>query len=475
MTRALTFLFYYRTSFSLFFSLFLSVCLLLWVNEPPKLPINPLAKIVDCAHIHLVDMKNDGSTLKFQIRTDPFVEFPRSTALQLIRVILTTGVTLSEFSFNNFWDIESDLVTANFTILPVISGPSTVQMMCGALPFVNRSITLGNITNYPIGFSRSLHYSHTTFSLVDVCFANDSLVFFSKIPVYLPPVRISFNENINYSISYHSIQQYTGFYQYRLVDRPTFMISGQPEKAWEQLVDVVIPFYGSVFGYLNTIKPNVFLLFNQDSIIENIKPFGVNEIIYNTNGICFREFSSAKSIGSVSMLLNSTQHNGTYLKAVANHIEWVLIFKPSVIRQLKAFYTLQGVVPGRVVVDEYSRRLIPIISKIYPQLTFDVIPDTTSLTRIASIVASAQFYIASSIQTLVFSLFMSPGSRVIEYKPIGTSQVDIVSKFAYLAGVQYKILYKQDQNNLCSDLLCYLQQEEHQQDISREMIIEVFQ
>ena len=449
----------YRSSIIIFFSLFLSILFLQIFNEPPKLPLNPFYTPIDCNHISVNSINIDNSKIIYNLQIGEFVEFPRSSAIHLLRVINIMGGTIIEYLSKNFWDISSNISSINFTILQSFTGPISTTLFCGPIPIAQHNFTLQNLTVYPIGYSRGLVAGHTVSTFIDSCFYNKSLILFSQSALLNTPIRTSFNTNISTIYSFLPMLTFYQSNHSKFIERPTYFISIIPKTLWQLISDIIIPLWGCIFSFYGKIPFNLYFLNNQTYLFDNLKPFLNEEPLLIDSNICFREGTFIRAPGSISTIYNSSLVNKSTNEFIFEHLQWILTFRPDVISKIKNLYSNQQIINKRIVIDQYISQYLSLIKNVFPTYTIDIIPDSFDLFKIADIIGSAEILIVSSIQSLFYSIFLNSNSNLIELQPLKVECIELGKIFAKFSNSKYfnlNQIYLNNNNCICNNLNCNL-------------------
>ena len=451
----------YKTSFSIL-AIFLSAfLLLLFDNDPPGLPMRSEKFTPDCYQIEPISLFVNKSTINVSLKLGDFVEFPKSAAIRLIKVSVLSAESFTDFYYGNFLNVFVNDSYMSFSVLQPIAGQLHISVKCQNR-LLNETLTnIDEIDEYVVGQTRALSLPHLSAQFDDFCYSNNSIAYFTDAITGFSPLKAAYNESINISSNLLSYEIYKSGKDIEIIDNPTLFITSKAKDVWMQLIDIFIPMWASLFSlYDNKTELNVdtFLTRDQEWLIPNLERM-THTILKNDTEYCFSTGYFIRSMGSSPIGVNSPFKKRTLNKqnisdsditdSLSAHLSWIMKINPNTMHDFKDSFIDKEVknksfAAGRnktkVILDQGTMLLKSMLLENFDDLEITEIPDINStglISNIANEVYSADIFIGSSITSLVFAVFLSENSTLIELKPKGCECINIGEPFANMANAKY--------------------------------------
>ncbi|OHS98163.1 hypothetical protein TRFO_09012 [Tritrichomonas foetus] len=434
-----------------------AITLLIFDNDPPAFP-RPLNDFSpDCYQIFPHSLSASGSRINVSVNIGDLIEFPTSAAIRLLRLVVTSGNTISEYTYNNFWDISltshKDYTKASFCVLQPIGGHIQATLYCHKRKLSELSHQINDINAYPVGWSRALMIPHLIVDLFDFCYSNNTIHYFSQAPSLLMPMHVGHNDTIPFQIRFITPGSFqTSSPEHTIIYKPTFFISASPKESWRQLSDILLPMWGSLFHIIKTNNNTnnngkndgyfrAYLTRNQSWVIPNVQRLVKDTVLTNESKVCIAEGHFIRSPGSIPLSVNSSAVNMTEIVSFCHHLNWIMDIKPEIMPSFKNFFTNKEMKQSTIVIDNTCFEKLN-IKKLIEQYSSNLeivrLPEESSLiTEIAEVVSTAQVFIGSHLSSLIYGIFLPKGATMIEIQPEGCECTYYGQSFATMAGARY--------------------------------------
>ncbi|KAH0787983.1 hypothetical protein GPJ56_008084 [Histomonas meleagridis] len=442
----------YTTSLSMIIVGVIAVLLLVFDNDPPLLPLHPQFPTVDCNHIELVKLSSEGSRINVSLRVNNFTQFPKTSALKLLRIFNLVGSSLSEYHSEQFWDVISDTENISFCILSQMGGKVRSSVVCQQRVLGEINHTINDVNVFPVGWSRSLKSNNTSIAdLRDFCYSNNTIIYFSQPIAIFAPFLAAQNDTIQIQVDKSSREVFASTHlDFTKQHVPTLFITANNKEPWRQIIDVLLPIYHFMRS-TNSI-PQLYLTRNQNHLLQSIGRITQSPILLNDTKGCFDEGHFIRSTGSIPLDLNVSSHNTTESKSFGSQYQWLFSLKPDLIHHFRSLFTSNTKVSNIIVVDRY-KKYANIIEQLYPGYSVVKIPKTENVAEIAELMSSAKVFISSHLSTMVYGLFLSKDATLVEMQPIGRECTNHGKKIAEKVGCGYHAMMKKSCR--CRSLECY--------------------
>ena len=443
-------IFYYPTAIVIIvISLVYSFLFLITKNDPPSLPLHPIFQPIDCSFITANQISITGSRISINISSSQFYQYPKSATLELLRLQAKTGKIISEYHHKDFWDVESNLTHFFFNVLHPFIGETTIDLICSRLPVLVRNITIGELTTYPIGWSRFVQRDFSLLNAFDACWINESLYLSFNSQTMFEPIISSSNSTITVNASsmptlqiantlhlpyiYHHNSQYADIPNVLLVD-------SNPVPSFMKIIDILIPIFTHTYYSKNIVNQSVLLTKNQNHLIPIIEKIfdGKIQLSSETN-MCYNNIMLVSSLNGVQHLSNQTMYQQNKLFPLFAHMDFITRIKPEIISDLRdKFIRKKAPKQNYIVIDSDLSNMVGIIRDIYPEATVKVIDDNDDVRLIAKMVSKASVLVCSNIFTMAYSIFLQPEvTTLIEMVPLGKECIKVGEKWATITNTRY--------------------------------------
>ena len=435
----------YRTSFIIFFGILLYILVLIFDPDPPQFPLPLNSDPIDCQNIEVISIIGEKSRTKFKIKLHEFIQYPKEIITSMIHIITKSSVSVIDYTSDFFWDLESNLTYLNFCILQQIGGILNVSFYCHQNFLKSKIIEVGPIEIFPIGWSRMIFNNELIFQLNNFVLENDSSISFSIQPnTTISNIQLSLNNFIKINpIKKSSENVKNQINNTKHFNQITLFISTNPINLFRQYIDILIPYWGSMFhSYFNI--HNILFLNNQTNLTNIFEPFNTINFLYTGNRYSFND----------GRFLKAPFKNNNEIEGIYEILNYFFKFKKGLINNLRNLYTKEEILPGRIIVDEINSFLIPILIQKFPNFIIEKIPNFQYINEISRFMSSANIFISSSIFTMIHSIWMKENAILIELPP----NLDICPMFYKNFSLIYNIKTIPifiNEKCYCNDFFCH--------------------
>ena len=470
----LYYIFYVTTIFTLLITFGYSTYFLLIDPDPPEMPVSQHEIPIDCTRIHLRSILPQNSRISMEFTVDDFLQYPQSSAMSMLKVIISSANSQSSYIYTNFWDQQSNLSHIFFNILHPIQGENMdLEVKCGALSLGHWPVSVNSVPVYPVGWSILLSQDTSYVKIVDGCFNNNSFVICTPPHSNFKPFHLSDDISVNVintqspAATYASINNISMLKNENNNMLDSIFIGANSKLSYEKITDVLIPLWGLIHDKQDFTNDSTIVLFNENNdLVQFLKPIFNGEIKKSTDtNQCFSNGVVLASSTSPAYNLNmhefQDQTTGPLLSE-AFHYDHITHINQKNIKTLREkFNSLLDNQPKQgnrkhIVLDHGSRILLSTLEKLYPKAKFEVISDADPLNLISNILSKADVFITSNIRTAAYSIFMNPGKKIVELPPTGLGCFRACERWASLLKLRYYSLSDQKDICLAKTLLDYL-------------------
>ena len=451
----------YKTSYYLLFVIIFSSILLLFDNDPPPFPPDPRITPVDSFSINLLNFSQNGSYLTFYFSTLPFVQYPQSTALQLIRIVINAGSMIQDIPYTKFLNIShtNDGYDFSFTVQSQISSNQVKVIVYSQLHNLGEITTfIPNQENPPEGYSSVATADHYTIQYENACYLNETIVFSAYSPSKFEPLYVSHNISIPISTPLVPFETIAIGSSNEIDSYPIIFISEQPKSAFEQLIYVLLPLYGVTFVNLHEVHHKVILTRNQSWLIPNIQKLIYDPIFPQNTDTCFVEGIFLRSPTVVPVGLVEPDVNYTTKDILEDYLEWIMNFLPEIIPYFKQHFTNKTTIKkNKIVLDNNVKAMANKIKRFLPDAEITILDDNVEdISIIADTLGDAELFISSHISTFAFALFLPENSTLLEFQPDGLYCTTYGEFFAKMANAKYNSFFKSLSGQCdCPNITCF--------------------
>jgi hypothetical protein len=446
----------YSTSYAMAVVAVLCAVLFALDGGPPPIPPAPRDSPIDCHNVFHVSAVTNNSRITLTVALGAFHEFDERAALRLLHVITTTGALVADYGWAHFWDVERRGPNLTFAILHGVAGEHRLLLACHAHAVAELSARTAAVDIYPPGFTRAWALPPSAGQLADFCLANGTLQLFLQPAVLPGALAAAWDHALPYAAFQGSAAAFAALLPpAALFHAPVLFVSSGARTAAEQLVDVVLPLWAALAQTPARAAARVCLTRNQLHLMKNIERIVPGAPLLNDTLACFAEGHILRAAGAAA--LDALPRSMTHEEAIAEQLLWTMQWRPEWVAALRARFTERTMVSGRVVVEAGSAGLIQYLRQIVPAASVEVLPTTDDLGVVADCLAQAALFIGTSVFSMVFCMFMSPGAGLLEIQPAGFKCTAFGNSWAKLAGVKYQPL-RTGECDYCdhTNLPCYL-------------------
>jgi hypothetical protein len=452
------FFLYATASVTIAISIFYSSYFLLTDNDPPSLPLSIKTQPIDCNSIVSHAFSYSGSKITFNVTIGKFIQYPKSAAAGLLRVLARTGRVFADYSVKNFWDAESDLHELSFSVLHPFTGDTAIDLMCSKIPLMSKNLTIDELTVYPVGWSRFHSKEFTVMEAFEVCWQNGTIIFSSAAPVKFNPFIVGPNVTLVPNISTLPMKMYASNFKSKYIHQnkdvmygPDVLFLGEnPKKGYEKIVNLLIPIVTHTYFSKENIKHTLVLTRDQIEQMPLIGSVFSGEIIDSNTNLCFNNGIILPSTNSVKQLVNQSLYTEKPHLAGLDHMEYVTRIKPEIMHVLRDKIPSKSQMKHTIVVDSSSDSIIPVLRKLYPEAEINQINDDDDIFIIANIVSKSSIFVGSNIMYLAYSVFLQEGATIVEVIPEGQECIQAGKRWAAVTGLNYVPLGREADNSVCT-------------------------
>ena len=450
----------YSTSYYILFILIISTLLLLADNDPPPFPPIPTSTPVDSFALSLLNFSQNGSYFTFFVNSAPFVQYPQSTALQLVRVVLNAPGMLQDIPFTNFNNIShfNNGYGFSFSIQSQILSYSLNIICYSQLHELGKIyVSLPEQVNSLEGFSSAFAFDYYTIQYNYACYLNETIIFSSQAPSKFEPVYVANNFSIPISTPVISANALLLSANTQASDAVIF-ISETPTMAFEQLLYVLFPLYGITFSNLHTANRKIILTQNQSWLIPNIQKLLYDPIFPQNENTCFSQGIFLRSPSAIPVGLIKPNVNYSKIEVFDDYLEWIISFKPEIMGYFREHFTKKTQIKkNKFVLDKNVKVFSKKIQHFLPEAEIVILDETTNdISIIADTLGDAEMFISAHISTFAFAVFLPENSTLLEFQPNGLECTRYGEKFAKMANAKYYSFFKNTLNECeCSNISCF--------------------
>ena len=458
----LWFLFYTPTVFLLVITMGYSVYFLIIDPDPPQMPPSSSQMPIDCTKIHFKYVSSYSSKISLSFDVDDFIQYPISSAMSMLQVIISSSNSQSTYTYKNFWDQKSNISHIFFNILHPFQGNNfDLEVKCGALSLGRKPISIETVTVYPVGWSILFNEGMSHVKIADGCFNNNSFVICAPPPqVSFKPMQLSSDNQVTVNHTMLSAESYASYNnismhktERHLLD--SIFIGANPKHAYKKITDILLPLWAFIFDKQDHVNNMTLVTFHEQN---DLMPFIKN--IYNGKINKSTEtkfcFSSGLVLGSSDLPSynnNMKEYNNPSISpylAETYYYEYISRLNDQMIHRLKQRISASDdqVKPNtkkHIVLDHGSKIIYSTLEKLYPNAKLTVISDADPLNLIQHILSKADIYITSDIKRGAYSIFMNSGTHLVELAPKGLGCFHSCRQWAKLFQLQYSSIYSSDE------------------------------
>ncbi|KAK8834155.1 hypothetical protein M9Y10_039353 [Tritrichomonas musculus] len=467
----------YKTSVMIMVILAFAIANLFLDNDPPLLP-SPLSYTPDCLQINAISMDANNSRINVAVQVGELNEFPSSAAIRLIRIIVLSGNSVTYYSYPNFRDIKVTGNKITFNIFQQIGGSINASLMCQSRNLGIFQHQINDINYFTAGYSRIVMLPHLVGELHDFCFSNNTIHYFSQPLTFIEPMHATFDGLIPfYSRMMNADEFQNNNPDHITVYKSTIFISAAPVQAWRQLSDILLPMWGSLYTEYKKVKFSAYLTQNQDWIIPNIKRLINDSIMLNNTAGCFFDGHFIRSPGSIPLHINSSTVTMENIVLFSHHFAWIMDINRNIIADFRHLFTNKPMTAGRILLDHTALKWKKWLVKAFPENDYVELPNIETnektIAEIADLVSSSQIFIGTHVSSLIFGIFMSKGSTMLEIQPIGCECTYFGKSFADMSGAKYVPLSIEDE---CfnDNILKYFEQDILDYNVNKNQLLKTF-
>lgn len=467
----------YKTSVVIFVIFAFALTNLILDNDPPLLP-SSLSYTPDCLQINAVSMDANSSKINVTVQIEELTEFPMSASIRLIQIISLSGNSVTYYSYPNFRDISVKGNQISFNVFQQVGGQINASLMCQSrrLGLFQHKIT--EINHFTPGYSRIVMLPHLIGEIHDFCFSNNTIHYFSQPITLIEPMHASFNSLIPFYSTMMNADEFQNNHPGHItVYKPTIFITATPIEPWRQLCDVLLPMWGSLYSDYKKDKYSIYLTQNQDWMIPNIKRLVDDTIMFNDTKGCFFDGHFIRSPGGIPLHLNASEVKMENIVAFSHHFAWIMDINRNIVSSFRHLFTNKPMTAGRIVLDHTALKWKKLLMKEFPDNEYIDLPDISrnekTIAEIADIVSSSQIFIGTHVSSLIFGIFMSKGSTMLEIQPNGCECTFFGKPFAEMSGAKYVPLFSESE---CfnDNILKYFEQGTYDYSVNKKILLRTF-
>lgn len=466
----------YKTSVVILVVFAFAIANLLLDNDPPLLP-SSINFSPDCLHINALALDVNSSRINITVQIGELNEFPRSASIRLVQIMVLSGNSVTYHTYPNFRDISVVGNQITFNVFQQIGGNINGSIMCQTRKFGSFHNQINDINFFTPGYSRIVMLPHLIGEIHDFCFSNNTIHYFTQPITLVESMHAAFNS----LIPFHSRMMNADEFQHSnpehiTVYKPTIFIAATPVEAWRQLSDILLPMWGSLYSDYKKDKFSIYLTQNQDWIIPNIKRMVDDTIMLNDTNACFFNGHFIRSPGGIPLSFNASEITMDDAALFSNHFTWIMDINRNLITGFRHLFTNKPMTAGRVVLDRTALKWKKWLLKEFPQNEYIELPDVNTnektIAEIADIVSSSQIFIGTHLSSLIFGIFMSKGSTMLEIQPTGCECTFFGRSFAEMSGARYVPLFTESEC-YTDNILKYFEQS-LEYNINKKQLLRIF-
>jgi hypothetical protein len=435
----------------------LAVLLLIFDPGPPPSPVDSGSEFVDCHAIFPGPIVVDQSSISFRISIGEFIHYPESAAVGMLNIVNRVGNFVFQYRLDSFMNITQHEHNISFVVRQQMAGLTDSMIFCHDQLLLQSQFRINAVDHFPLGFSYAYAFGHMAARLSRFCFINGKIHFFTDVNSSAAPIVSAFNRSI--PLLFVSFSAHPCAPGCEVYSEPVAFISATPRTLWRQLVDVLVPLWGSIYESKGSAPLRPFLLLNQTYLLKNLnRIISVPPIFAETNG-CFADGHFLAAPGS-HPFDQPDPGPRSELQALVDHIHLVSGVNPAIIPRLRDRYTNKVMKNGRIVVDRLASGRVRTIERLFPGMDVVILPETDDLHVVADVIAEAQVFVTCHISTIVFGVFMHPGASMLEIQPDRLECTAFGARWANMGRSKY-IPARIAESCEChfTNLTCYLEHE----------------
>ena len=285
----------YRTSYVIAWAFVLPVVMLLFDNYPPRFPLDPSEKAVDCYNVQLRDISLRSGRLHLEFETDEFIQYPRQVAPHLVSIETNVDNNRLRFTSEGFTCFNSTLSAFEFDLYQPIHGTVNVTAICQQRELGSTLIEVTNNATFLTGWSRMNPCESCLVEFCDFCLDNGNITFSSLSAGQINAFNISGSTQLNVHLDRRSMSMVQFSTPGTTLEQgSSILVEDNSKTIAEYFTDVVLP----VFLAQNETS-RVFLAGDSpftglQSVADTIVPFAIRE------RSCFQSLRFVRTSSSTS-------------------------------------------------------------------------------------------------------------------------------------------------------------------------------
>ena len=435
----------FKTSYIILVAIICTTFLLVLDNDPPSFPLPDNEYVIDCFNIINSSITIEKSRVKVNITTRDFIQYPNEIAVSLLSIRVVNANITSIFQEKHFWDVKSDLHHASFCVLQTFGGDVNAYLYCQNNLLASSSGYTGSIDVYPVGWSRSQYSDYFVADFSDICVHNQKLIFSVQPTTNISNIQLSENNVLVITTDQRSNSKVSQSLNLETKKDRTFLTGSNPKNGTDFLFQVLFPLARGILKvnpknyYFQIASISSSYLRDSLSFLKIPVPLSYN--------LCYHSLSILPSIGSFSILnqteeskksLKNNQQIFSHEKNLSDHAFRILSFNKDVYDKVRSMYTninpnisvSQQIVLDDTISNEFQNE----IENAFPDFKVVNFKPTDNLQEILEKITSSKIYVASNFFNLLFGVFLSNSSTIIEVLPddlhCSSLQKQLSKKFA---------------------------------------------
>jgi hypothetical protein len=422
----------YATSFSFGVVPLVVFFLFLWQNDPP--PLGPAVdrEVVDCLQVRPTNISTDNFVLTIHADVGGFVEFPRESVIEMLRIVTANGQVMMEYGPNTFGNVRTTETGIQFSALHQFSGVTQAALYCQSQQL---SVSYLHFHGYRTTMGMQSHVAaprHLVAHLSDFCYVRGMVRLFTNAATNLESLIMSDDHLVRIEARNEAPWSYGKGIGATFYEWPVLFVSSMERSGWRQLTDVLLPMWLATHNTRWRCQYRACLLRNQTWMIRNVMRLAPQPPVIGDISACFSEGEFLRSPGARPIDLGTFTPGG-----LIEHLTWIETQHPTIMADFRRYFTNATVISKRLLVDARIGVYKKQIENLFPDFSVHVLPSTDDISVIATAVASAQIFLTSHISSFVFAIFSSRNSTVVELPSEGMECSVFADRWAQLSGSSY--------------------------------------
>ncbi|EAY21124.1 hypothetical protein TVAG_282940 [Trichomonas vaginalis G3] len=440
-------LMYVPTAIILFISFTFAIYILNSDNDPPALPTNSRDYSYDCPYIKQESLSVNDSRLSFKFKVGDFLQFPKQTAMSMLKVDVQTGLFKATYNMSSIWDRQGNISEISFNVLHPIIGDAIITTRCGNYPIAFDQKTISSVNIYPIGFTRLMQGYFASAIVGNGCWENTDISFFITNDIQVRPFVVGKNDFQPVAVNNGNFdpKAYADYFNITYYDSPNDLavmavfVTANPHFAYETIIDVIIPV--SFYSKSNEGSGHCLVLTkDQNDLRPIVEKIFDGEIIEKDRKVCYKNGAVLTSSTGLRYDIDPDLHNFDENLGYIIRFQEIFNIDREIFADIKQKFTSKKMKNKQITVVEKLKFLIPTLKNLYPKAKIEVIHDTDSISYIASIVSRSRILIGTNIFNLAYSVFLNEGATLVEYQISGEEGSNLLSKWAEVTKTNYLVI-----------------------------------